>query len=339
MFENSTASGNMSLGRRNAYFEKIQRDSAKNSARNSIGDCLSDASKTQQEMAACLSDARAAITSELAHYTGGGNSSFEVKKRARRNQELQKDATRDALGDVFSRCVKQGGKRNTCLAELQNSSDAAGLGGEDPETIMKRSFSRALQSPSSNCSGDLKTCREEARAEAISQGMKPREYASVKSMGEVRAPAEFWASCMDAGTDDAECEGGAKDEFISVSGARDSDFSTELLDRIKSLGQAIRNGDPVTAVRLPRMHVTVHTSGNACNATIEDLFRVIAMRLARANHSSVSGAKKQKCRMVDGTPEYHTLVDADIQNSEFDPLSDAMAWSGMLATLSVVCSP
>jgi len=327
-FKNLTAvaMSGVSARAREAYFEKLQRDTAKDKAKDGLRSCLTDISKTKREVETCMATARTNLDAELDNYIKDGKAATQ---RTQQKREMEKEASRDVLGDVFTGCIQAGTDRKACLDRLKNLKDGAGLQSEDPVDIVKRSLSKVLMKPSSNCTTDLKTCREEAKNEAISKGLKQNEYAAVKKMGEVKAAAEMWATCKEAGDTDANCEALVKDEFVRVSGALDTDFDAAMKQRIMRLGNAIKDGESIVVVKFKRMLVTALASSAACESAKEDVFAAKALAVAQANDTRATSSRKLRCRLTDAKPEYNANVDANISDSELEDLSETTA-SGLV---------
>jgi len=324
MYENATAGeADMSSGAKGTFFEKFQRDAARERSKDRVRECLSDDNKTRQEVRDCMQAARATLRSELGGYMKRGKSQAD---RTKRTEELRKEAARDVLGDIFNRCAQAGLDKEACKRRLRKRKEDAGLSDEDDEGIVKYRFGKMLRKPSEeDCSTDWKECRRQAKAEAIGKGMRRREYAAVRLLGAVRAAAEVWAGCREAEGEDAACEGLAQDEFIRVTGSRPVDFSAMLKRKVMRLGQAITDGKEIKVVKFKRMLVSGITDGIDCNATLEDLFAAQALNISKANNRRVTRAVKRACRLMDARPEYSALVFADIPDVDFGVLAEATA--------------
>jgi len=306
---------------RRAYFEDMQRAEAERAAKAKIEACLQDGS-SREVMARCMERIRGELAEEMEVYMRPESSQ---QQRSGQQREVEKEASREVLGDAFTQCLRGGGARDACKARLDNLRAAAGMANEDTEDVLQRHFANRLADAAGNCTSSPDQCRREAKDQAIRDGMEPRKYQAMKQMGDIRAAANIWASCKAAGETDEACEALARAEFAQTSGAQEDDFDDSIKQRVQGLGRAINNGENIVMVKFKRMLVNAVASGSACSAAREQAFTDMVVIVAMANDSRVERGLPRRCRLVDSRPEYGSNVLVNISDQEIEELSEATA--------------
>mmetsp|Transcript_18919 Transcript_18919/g.44455 ORF Transcript_18919/g.44455 Transcript_18919/m.44455 type:complete len:537 (+) Transcript_18919:3-1613(+) len=286
------------------------------------GGCLRTKSATEQM--ACFSTSSAAIRSlidELVYTAGVSQATL-----ADRVEQLQRKATRLALGDEFTACKRAAASpegHKACDDQLRLSKVAAGVDG-DLEDLLQQYRADVLQE-ASNCGiADPKECRMKAKGEAKVSGMKEREYGVLRKIGAMREGAEEWAACTEAGGASAICHEFATWQLSTVSGVNVSYVDSKTLAQVENLADALMKGLRVVLIRRKRLQIAVGTNNGTCVSELEDQM-VAKCEEAALGNGTKGNSTKRPCRLVEELAEYGAYFAVNLEDSEMVPLSEAVA--------------
>ena len=291
--------------------KKVVQDAEKESVRA----CMKESTKTKVQD--CLKEAKSDVDN-VASVAFEGETADKIQKK---KKQAEKKASESALGDEFRDCMEaastDNAKKTACKTDVESKKELLGVN-TPIKHVLKSYRADLLLSPSDSCnSTEIKSCRQNAKAEAIKNGMEARAYAQTKKIAEVKGAAEKFASCRDGGNVESDCSDQAKETYLSISGAKADSYKDKVKTRIEDLGKKIFKGDVTKLVDKEAVTVTVETNGGACNDGVKTAFKDEVKKHVGDGASSTADTKKLQqvakdvdCRVVDDKAEYAVSVDA-----------------------------
>lgn len=271
-------------------------------------------------------------------------SGLPVDEQTKRMATAKMEANREYLGELYTSCMKANNKdKKACMASLTNKTKVTGEK-EKPEDALKRYHGWEIAKAGLACaSSEAKKCREDVKKAAVETGMKEREFATLKRIGEAEAAAKTWSACT-ANKTKTDCEAVAKQIFKQVSGSRDDKSWDAVKAKVKKLGEAKSKGVALETRYKKEMHIDVRTSATSCSDALSTTFvsKVGSVLVGNkfAGNKTLSGVVKKRglgCRMVDGNAELSAKTSTGkFTASEIETASDEMATLMKAQKLDVV---
>jgi len=306
--------------------KRVAREAAASVKAGAMRVCF--AKDTKAEVDACLAEADTEtddVVGEL--FKDIGSQEAKQKKRER----VEHGAKTKVLGELYSACYQEAQNataRAMCKDDLAKRKGNAGVA-EDDKAVLSRYFADILADPAAACeAAELKQCRAEAKLRAIESGMKPGQHQVVKGLGEVKAAGKIWADCMETGEDESTCDNQAKEEYLAVSGADEASFSDEIMEKVRRLGKALKDGVLTVIQKKRAFMVGVYTDEASCvDATREKIKAALELIVENETNSTagLGPVASKGCRVVDGEPEYSAVVAANKTDDEIEAASDDVA--------------
>eukprot|EP00933_Yihiella_yeosuensis_P008623 TRINITY_DN11417_c0_g1_i7.p1 TRINITY_DN11417_c0_g1~~TRINITY_DN11417_c0_g1_i7.p1 ORF type:complete len:920 (-),score=286.13 TRINITY_DN11417_c0_g1_i7:291-2840(-) len=302
--------------------QEVKKELAKSMAKDQMSVCFKKLSKS--ELDACFQSFKNE-SEGVANTLFSGESVEKVRKKMDR---AKKEASVQALGEIFSSCMEAANTsalKVSCMAALTTKKAVAGLVESAIDVVDKFHMSAVIDAGKACNSTQRKSCMEAAKAGMVKLGMEARQFARIKQLGEVKAAAEVWAACKDSNGTESSCEALAKSRYEEVSGAVGG-FTTEVLDKIKQVGQAFANGVATTFKKLKAIQVDAVTSSTTCSDAELNISVRAVTKHCNASGSAFASVVGKRCRVVEGKAEYQVHVATPTLNAtEMANLSSSIA--------------
>eukprot|EP00933_Yihiella_yeosuensis_P043134 TRINITY_DN3787_c0_g1_i1.p1 TRINITY_DN3787_c0_g1~~TRINITY_DN3787_c0_g1_i1.p1 ORF type:complete len:475 (+),score=117.77 TRINITY_DN3787_c0_g1_i1:134-1426(+) len=253
------------------------------------------------------------------------------KLREKREKCAEKEAAMDALRESFSACVATANttsQKLACKVALKKEKHERDFSESDDDVLSLIQMAALIESGkacNSTVPEEQTACLKAAKEAAKTLGMAVRKYAKMKRLAELKAAAEAWASCKDAGSTDASCDAIAKSRFEEVSGSSDA-WTSQLEAKVRKLGQALYNGEEIKLTKLKMVQVDTFTSSTNCSeaelkVTLSELFKQV-----NSSGKAYETILAVGCRLVQGLAEHQFLVKTpNLKEVEIELLSEQIS--------------
>merc|ERR1711871_769394 len=263
-----------------------------------------------------------------------------AKKVKEKKLQAEKRATIAVMGESVRSCMEAASEKSSGVAAAKTAcideakTKLQKLDEKEPVKNVLKKFRANIMAGVKDCDGDKKTCRAEAKAEAIASGMEAHEYQQTKRIAEIKSSAETFSDCKDGGVSDSDCGEQAKETFLDISGTTAAQYPN-VKDKVETLGKQLADGAITQLILQDSVAVAAYTSGTGCNDGAKDDFSKIVGEKATTANNKLGVVAKSECRVVDGNAEYSTTVATKgMSADEIDTASKTMATSLASASIS-----
>eukprot|EP00933_Yihiella_yeosuensis_P066666 TRINITY_DN7102_c0_g1_i1.p1 TRINITY_DN7102_c0_g1~~TRINITY_DN7102_c0_g1_i1.p1 ORF type:complete len:421 (+),score=133.44 TRINITY_DN7102_c0_g1_i1:65-1327(+) len=305
-------------GKKTKDVEKGEKD-----LKDKMKACFSKSGKAAVE--ACLKEAK----KEAEKMAEKLYSKLSPKMREKREKHAEKEAAMESLGDSLKACFKNATTTKAkmdCKKSLTKKKGEKGLKDSVDDILSNLQMDAAIKAGKSCNTTDRKACLKKGKDGMKDLGMKARKYAKTKRLAEVKAAAQAWASCKDAGNvSDASCDSIAKERFEEVSGASNA-WTDKLKAHVQKLGKALYNGEEIKMKKLKKVQVDTFTTSTSCkdaemNKTITEILKIV-----NASGKAFQKVVKVGCRLVQALAEHQFLVETPkLNETDIDLLSEQIS--------------
>eukprot|EP00927_Polykrikos_kofoidii_P078116 TRINITY_DN74986_c0_g1_i1.p1 TRINITY_DN74986_c0_g1~~TRINITY_DN74986_c0_g1_i1.p1 ORF type:complete len:776 (+),score=149.86 TRINITY_DN74986_c0_g1_i1:186-2330(+) len=273
----------------------------------------------------CLTSAQKRMDVTIAALYMGRSESM-VKER----KLVDSMSTTSAAGGAFSDCMQAAitvESQKVCLDDMTTCLRAANVT-EDVKSVMQHYRGKQIADAAASCgTSEAMACRQTAREDMKRAGMEEREYRVVKLLGAVKSASLTWATCQEAGESDRACDSHAIGEYLLTSGAQEAASTDKVKSKVRDLGTAIMTGVDTVLRMKKAVDIGVSTDEAVCTeASKTRMFEEVKQRAADFDEGFAE-AKSENCVLVDGQPEYVTIVQAPLEMPDADIESASSAIS------------